>query len=1004
MKIKSFVIFISLMLCSVFRANAQEFQANGIVLDSDGLSVIGATVLIDGSTEGTITDIDGKFTINVPSKQSVLQISYIGYETVTVVAAQNMKVILKNATQELEEVVVVGYGVVKKSDLTSSIVTLKEDDIKNNVGANFVSGIQGKVAGVQITNSSGAPGSTPNIIIRGVTTQNGSAPLYVVDGIPGVNINSINQNDIKSIEILKDAASTSIYGARGSNGIVLITTKKGSPNMKTQFGMSIRTGIQTIPNPGIASAEEYQKVYEARYTNDNQEIPVLWNGTVSTDWWKEIIREAAPIQDYNLSFNGGTEKFIYSGSVGYFRQESQVKGKGYWDRLTARFNTEYKFNSKLKFSQDIAPSYRSSESYYKDAMGAAMQYDPTTPVFRPVSEQEGLDEFSIYAQSRKTTAWNPVAAQKRIFGNNKWFALLTNSSLEYQPIKNLFIRSTFGIDALFGTSSSFQPSFNLGGTERLEVNKVTSGSSNNFNWVWNNTLTYIFSVDKHNFNFMGGYVMEKNNSFSLNGSGDGVPNNYNEALRYLNATTSNYRASGINGYSSLISGLARFQYNYDRKYFVTATYRVDGSSKFMESNKFAHFPSLSVAYNLKNEEWFSDVDFLSALRIHGGWGVVGNQNIPSGTYEDKIGSVQTVLGNSIVNGSTPTAIANRNIKWEVVEDYDFGLEVGFWNRLNMKFEYFNKTSHDMLMQAKNPLITGYPMKHSLMWTNIGSMRAKGFEISLNIKDYSKNFKYDVNFNMSYIKNTALKLVGNEPQYSGSFLGLTTHKTEVGEEIGRFFLYEADGLFKNQKEINSHTDEYGNRIQPNAKPGDIRFIDKNGDGKLDESDKIYAGSGLPKYTLGMNAFFSYKKFDLSFNIVGNLGNKIFNAQKQRVESGYAGVNVREGLWNDVWREDNPNGIVPRLSVNDINGNFTTPSTYFLESGNYVRMQNFQFGYNFNIQPVKCRVYFSAQNVFTITNYSGMDPEAPVGGNVLSSGIDWFPYAQPKMYFIGLNLNF
>ena len=289
MKLRAFVIFICLILCSVFRASAQGFEANGVVLDKDGLSVIGATVMVDGTSNGTITDMDGKFFINVPNEKTMLKISYIGYESVTIAAAKNMKIVLSSEAQELEEVVVVGYGVVKKSDLTSSIATLKEEDIKKNVGANFVSAMQGKVAGVQITNSSGAPGSTPNVIIRGVTTQNGSSPLYVVDGIPGVNINSINQNDIKSIEILKDAASTSIYGARGSNGIILITTKKGAANTKTQFNLSMRTGIQTIPNPGVASAEEYQRVYEARYLNDNLTVPVGWDGTTSTDWWNELV-------------------------------------------------------------------------------------------------------------------------------------------------------------------------------------------------------------------------------------------------------------------------------------------------------------------------------------------------------------------------------------------------------------------------------------------------------------------------------------------------------------------------------------------------------------------------------------------------------------------------------------------------------------------------------------------------------------------------------------------
>lgn len=993
-----------LFTLSMVGVNAQSFEANGVVIDEEGLALIGATVVLDGTTTGTTTNLDGEFKISVPNPNSTLTISYIGYDPTTLIATKDMKITLQSSSQELEEVVVVGYGVVKKSDLTSSIAVVKGEELKKNVGANFVSGLQGKVAGVQISTSSGAPGSTPNVIIRGVTTQNGSQPLYVVDGVPGVNINSINQNDIKSVEILKDAASTSIYGARGSNGIILITTNRGTTNTKTQFNVSLRTGIQNIPKPNIASAAEYQQVYEARYTNDDLLVPVNWDGVTQTDWWNELVQDFAPIYDYNIGFNGGTDKFIYSGSFGYYKQEAQTKDKGYWGRVSARFNTEYRFNDKVKFGQDLAPSYRSSENYYKDALGASMQYDPTISVYRPIEEQEGLDAFSLFSQSRKTTTWNPAATQYRTFGDYQRFAMLSNTSLEYQPVKGLILRSQFAIDVLFGESNSFAPNFNLGGTEKLEINKVTAGSTRNFDWVWNNTATYMGAKGQHNYNVMTGFVMEQENSRSLSGSQEGVPNNYNEALRYLNAGTMNEKSSGIEGHSSLMSFLGRAQYNYDRRYYITMTYRVDGSSKFTENNKYSHFPSVSVAYNMKNETWLEDVNPVSALRLHGGWGVVGNQNIPAGAYENKVGSVPTVLGNGVVIGSTSTAIANEGIKWEVVEDYNIGLDVGLFNKFNLSVEYFNKKSKDMLMQAKNPLISGYPMRDAMQWTNIGSMMARGVEFGLNVKAMAKEFKYDVNFNISKIKNTAGKLVNDAPQYSGSFLGLTTHKTEVGSEIGRFYLYEADGIFQNQTEVNSHTDAFGNRIQPNAQAGDLRFVDQNGDGQLTEEDKIYAGSGLPSVTLGLNAFFSYKNFDLSFNIIGNFGNEIFNSQKQRIESGYAGVNVKGGLWNEVWREDNPLGTVPRLSVNDANANFTTPSTYFLESGNYLRMQNLQLGYNFLLDELKFRLYLSAQNVFTVTNYSGMDPEAPVGGSVLSSGIDWFPYAQPKMYFIGLNLNF
>lgn len=987
----------------------ESVKITGVVLDALGEPIIGASIVEVGTTNGTITDFDGRFELNV-SSSSKIKISYLGYKDFEFPASNavsGIKVNLKEDTETLEEVVVVGYGAVKKSDLTSSISTVKGQELQKVSSGNPLSALQGKVSGVQITNTSGAPGSTPRVIIRGVTSQNGTAPLYVVDGIPGVSLNSINTNDILSMEILKDAAATSIYGTRGANGVVLITTKKGKKNTAIKFNVSLRQGFQHIDKPAIASADEYMKVYNARFENDGLKPPVGFDNAVSTDWWDELVRDFAPTSDYNISFNGGGEKFVYSGSLGYYRQESQVKGRGYWDRLTARLNMEYTVNKYIKFGQDFAPRIESSESYYSDALGTAMQYDPTCPVYKSPEEQEGLNEFSIYAQSRHTTVWNPVASQARQFGENKWFGFLSNTYLQIEPIEGLVFRTQFGLNTLYSESNNFIPDFNIGGTEKQDVNKVTAGFSSAYDWAWNNTLTYMKEWNKHNFTGMLGFVMEESNSHSLSASKEGVPNSYNEALRYINAATLNDKANGIKNSSSLMSYLGRIMYNYDNRYYLTATYRVDGSSKFLGDNKYAHFPSVSAAYNLKNEDFLQDNETLSALKLRASWGRVGNQNIPAGAFEDKIVSNSVVLGNQIMVGSKLSAIANRNIKWEVVEDYNIGVDLGINNYLNISAEYFNKKSHDMLMQASNPLITGLPMSGGLMWTNIGSMKATGFELSAGVSDYSKDFKYDINANITTIHNTAEKLVDNAPQYTGSFLGLTTHKTEEGGEIGRFYLYEADGIFRDQSEVDAHVNADGQPIQPNAQPGDIRFKDINGDGKISEDDKTYVGSSLPKLTFGLNAYFEYKGFDLTMSMSGNIGNKIFNSQLQRLHSGYAGVNVEAGLYDKVWSPENPDAEIPRLSEKDFNGNFKTPSTYFLESGNFAKIQNLQIGYTFKARSfynLTCRVYGSIQNLLTITNYSGADPEVASGGGVLSSGIDWFPYAQPRTYIIGLNINF
>lgn len=985
----------------------QKVTISGLVKDNTKLPAIGASVVELGTSNGTITDVDGNFSLTVPVNATI-QVSYIGYKTkkVKVNSTEKISVVLEEDSETLDEIVVVGYGAIKKSDLTSSISTVKGKELQKISSGNPLSALQGKVSGVQITNTSGAPGSTPRVIIRGVTTQNGSTPLYVVDGIPGVSLNSINSNDILSMEILKDAAATSIYGTRGSNGVVLITTKKGRTNTPMKFSISLKQGIQHIPRPEIAGADEYKKVYNARFENDGITPPVPFDD-VETDWWKEVVRPLAPMGEYNFSFEGGGEKFAYSGSVGYFRQEAQTKGKGYWDRLSARINLEYTVNKYVKFGQDFVPRIENSESFYDAGIGTAMQYDPTMPLYRPLEEQVGLNEFSLYSHSLHTTVWNPVATQARTFGQNKWFGFLSNTYLQIEPLKGLVFRTQFGFNTLHSEGNSFIPDFDLGGNEKQDINKVSASFSSRYDWTWNNTLTYITKIDKHNLTGMFGFVMEENNTHSLSASKEAVPNSYNEALRYINAATLNDKANGIKGSTALLSYLGRFMYNYDNRYYLTATYRVDGSSNFVGKNQYAHFPSVSVAYNLKNEYFLRDNTFLSGLKLRTSWGKVGNQNIPAGAFEDKINSNQVVLGNDVVIGSRLSAIANRDIRWEVVEDYNIGLDLGFVNRVNISAEWFTKKSHDMLMRASNLLITGLPMSGAKMWTNIGSMKATGLEFSVNVSDYSNEFKYDLNLNMTTIKNTAEKLVDNMPQYAGSFLGLTTHKTEPGGEIGRFYLYKADGLFRNQEEVTAHRNKKGELIQPKAQPGDIRFIDMNEDGILNDEDKYYAGSSLPKVTFGFNSYLEYKGFDLSISINGNLGNKIFNSQKQRIDNGYAGVNVRKGLYEEVWTPDNINASVPRLTEKDLNGNFKKPSTYFLENGTYAKIQNLQVGYTFRLKSfynMNCRLFASAQNLHTFTKYSGADPEVASGGDILSSGIDWFPYAQPKTFILGLNLNF
>lgn len=991
---------------STYEMSQQKKEVYGVILDDQGKPIAGVMVLEEGTNNGAITDDSGKFILSVTSGKMLI-ISHVAYVEKKVAAvAGDMKIVLTINAQELDEVIVVGYGGVKKSDLTSSIATVKGDIVEKTSTGNAITALQGKVSGVQIMNSSGAPGSTPNVIIRGVTTQNGSTPLYVVDGIPGVSMNGINSNDIQSIEILKDAAATSIYGTRGSNGVILVTTKNGKNNTKINFEVNVKQGFQYMAAPDLADAAEYILVQTARYENDGLSVPVSFEGnTTDTDWWAECMRTIAPTNDYNISFNGGTEKMIYSGSVGYYNQDAQAKGNGNWERLSARLNLEYKVNKYIKFGQSFNPRIEKSNDYYTSSISGAMNYDPTTAVY--VEDQTGLSEFDIYAQSQYATAWNPVATQARTFGADNWTGLISNSFLEITPVKSLVFRTQLGYDILYSESDSFSPEFNIGGSEKADVNTVYASSGHYTDLTWNNTLTYNESFDKHSVSAMVGYVVEESYGRTLSASKESVPNSYNEALRYLSSATLNATASGIESGSSLLSYLGRFMYNYDHRYYVTATFRRDGSSKFTTGNQWASFPSISAAWSLKNEEFLKTNDLISQLKLRLSWGKVGNQNIPSGAFEDKISSNTVMLDNEVTVGSKLTAIGSIDLNWEIVEDYNVGVDLGLGENFTMTAEVFRKQSNDMLMQASNLLITGLPTSGALMWTNVGSMRSTGFDLSLNYRNKIGELKYDLNGTLSYSKSIAVELVDDVPQYTGSFSSQTTHITEPGGEIGVWYLYQAESIFKSWDEVYAHSKD-GELIQPNAQPGDIKFTDVNDDGVIDDNDRTYSGSSLPKFTCGFNMYLEYKKFDLNLSISGAFGHKILNSQRQRTDQGYAGTNFGAGLYENSWSETNVDAEIPRLSVNDSNGNFTKPSTYFLENGNYAKIQNLQVGYNFEVKKLndlKCRVSLSGQNLFTFTNYSGADPEvAASSSSVLASGIDWFSYPQTQTFIIGLNLKF
>ena len=983
-------------------AKAQNITVKGTVIEaSTNEPLIGATVKVKGTGTGTVTNFDGEYQVTV-DKNATLVFSSIGYKTVEqpVNGRTTINVSLVDDTNDLNEVVVIGYGVAKKGDLTSSISAIKGEKLEKLSTGNVMNALQGQVNGVQVTGA-GSPGATPRVIIRGVSTINGSDPLYVVDGMPvGTNINFLNQNDIESMQVLKDASASAIYGTRASNGVVLITTKKGSAGA-TKFTASATVGLQTLSKPDIADAAEYEKVYNARYTNDGQVSPFTGGG--NTDWWNEVFNKVAVQQNYNFGFSGGNDKFIYSANIGYYRQNSQYK-TGYWQKLSARFSMEYNFNKIVKAGIDLTPRYENWDNT-PSLMGAVMSMDPTTEVMLP-QDQWTSNQYSNYARSNNNQEWNPVASMYRLDAGADEYALLATPYVAITPIAGLTFRTQFGVNARFNMSDSFTPNFYIDNLEQASRNQASRTFANNVDWNWTNTLTYLKSFNKHNLNLMAGYTMERFQYYNLYGTSYDIPSNVS-TMRYVSAGTADDDASGYNSYTSLISYLGRVMYNYDEKYYLTASIRVDGSSKFSTGNKYATFPAVSAAWRISGEKFMQNQNVVNDLKLRLGWGKVGNQNIDNSAYLSSIGTMRYVLGDQVVVGSQVSGIGNQKLKWETVEDYNIGIDAAFLqSRLRVTADWFRKTSHDMLMKKDNLLLLGYPMWNGQMWENVGEMRATGWELGFNWQDNIGDFNYGVGLNLSSVKNKAITLNGDYI-YTGSHNGDYIIRNEAGQLISQFYGYVVDGIFQNETEVRSYTSQTGELMQPNAQPGDFRYKDLNNDGTIDENDKTYIGNPFPDLMMGINLNASWKNFDFLAQFYGTFGNDIYNLNKDRY-FGTDGQNVIAGTYEKAWRPDNTNTDVPRLSVNDANGNHNKPSTFFVEDGSYMRLKLLQIGYTLPksvLGPkMTARISLSAQNLFTITGYSGMDPETAAMGSVTEAGIDWTGYPNPRTFLLGVNLNF
>lgn len=1057
-KLLSFLFLLSFTLASVY---AQNIQVKGTVISgSDNEPLTGVSVAVKGTTTGTITGLDGEFSLSVPAN-AVLSISYIGFVTqdISVRGQRDIRVVLKEDAKALDEVVVVGYGVQKKSVVTAAISKVTGDNLNLTKPSRIEDALKGKISGVQITQSSGQPNSDSKIRIRGIGTVNNSDPLYIVDGMQvGGGINYLNPTDIASVEILKDAASAAIYGTRGANGVVLVTTKSGSSG-KTTVNYDFSYGWQ---NPwkkkAVLNAQEYMTIMNEMDVNDGNaprysaDYIANYKGK-GTDWQDEVFNYDAPVQQHQLSINGGNDKMTYFLSAGYFKQEGIVGGnygRSNYERFSLRSNSTYtvfedksrSFLNKLKIGSNIAYSRDTSSgietnSEYGSILGSAIAFSPLVPVYasdedaaqiladHPTAVSKNGKVFSLPPTGYQELA-NPVAQLNRpSAGKNNSDKIVSSFYAELDVLPGLKFRSSYSVDLAFWGYDAHGYQDYLSSMSHTDRSWVESQMNRGFRWQIENYFTYTKTfAEKHNITVVLGQSASKYRYRNLQGDDydllDTDPGKAN--IDYAIAPRDDERVLGGTGgynFEALASYFGRLDYNYAERYMLQATVRRDGSSKFGPTHKWAMFPSFSIGWNVWNEPYLQDMkpSWFDVLKLRFSWGSNGNDQISNFLYSSLMdGGENYYFGGSydvvnktnagtMVYGTSPGAVANPDIKWETSTQIDLGVDMRMFNsRLNFGFDYFNKKTKDMLAYMPVPVYIG----QSAPMGNLGKMQNWGLEFETGWKDSYKDFSYNFGANFSYMKNKLVSLgnASGETNYESagaSGVGDYVHGKN-GEVWPYFYGYKTAGIFQNKDEVNSYVNDKGELIQPKAKPGDVRFVDLDGDGSIGSGDRTKIGKGMPDWTFGFNFGAEWKGFDLSFAFQGTIGNDIFDfAQRGDIPA------MNRPSWIlDRWMGEGTSNKIPRMTSANPNGNWASSDLY-IHNGSYLRMKTAQFGYTlpvnltrkFSVQ--RLRFYVSAENLITITSYEGFDPELASGGYT-TLGVDKGIYPQSRTINVGANITF
>jgi TonB-dependent starch-binding outer membrane protein SusC len=1000
-------------------------SVSGIVTNEDGGGLPGVTVFLKETKTGTVTDANGRFRIDVPGPQSVLVFSYVGMisQEVTVGNVPRLTITLKDSPNALNEVVVVGYGTQKKSDLTGSVAQIKAEDLKKTPITSLDQGLQGRAAGVQVTQSDGQPGATTSIRIRGGNSVTaGNEPLYVIDGIPIYNDNaaqsggatvgastnalaSLNPADIESIEILKDASAKAIYGSRGANGVVLVSTKRGKAGrntiqFETYYGMQeVRRKLDLLNNVEYATfLNDATAAFNATApANQQRKLPFTnldsLRNSPSTDWQGEIFRRA-PIRNYQLSLSGGDDKTLYAVSLGYFKQDGIILNSDF-ERYSLRLNLDRRISKKFKIGNSLTISRVASRKSITATDGAnnagavllAIDNSPTLPIYNPDGSPRVVDEFgSIFN--------NPVAQALFTTNQTATTRMLANLFGEYQLMPNLTAKVSIGADLGFTKDDFYAPRTTFRGFNVNGLGQV--GSAQNYNLLNENTLTYNRTVGKHSINVLAGVTAQQFTRDFVSASGQNFSND-NLGHNSLNAASEFNRPVTNFTRSSLFSLLGRVNYSYADKYLVTLTGRSDGSSRFGADNRYAFFPSASVAWRVMQEDFMKKQNLLTDLKLRASYGSTGNQEIPLYQSLSTLANNGYPLGDVYQNGFSPARIANPNLKWETTSEYDLGLEMAaFDNRISLTADYYYKRTKDLLLFAKLPWNSGF--EESLL--NLGELENKGLELTLNTVNLDGEFNWTTNVNYAANRNTVLDLGGQTSFLTGgssSQLKINnTHIVQVGQPVGAFYGYVADGIYQ-------ATDNIASGPQKTALPGDIRYVDLDGNNLLNSSDQTIIGQAQPKFIGGITNTFSYKGIELSVFLQGSYGNQLMNLNRLETESQATG---KSGVLRDRWTPTNPSNTVPRAVIP--NPGFVA-STRIIEDGSYLRARTITLAYKLptpllsRVGVRNARVYVTGQNLLTWTRYTGYDPEVSrFGQSGLAQGVDYGGYPLAKTILAGLTI--